>query len=63
MHLSMFIFAVQFLVGSVTANGKGTIFGKACDNGVCQREEDTGPCIDDGRPKLFRWEPIRVRPF
>lgn len=34
---------------------------KSCENGVCYREEDQGPCIpNDDEPRLFRWEPIQV---
>lgn len=50
-----------FLVG--LGAGDKTIYSKHCGNGVCEREEDKGPCMDDRRPKLFRWEPIRVSPF
>lgn len=64
MHYFAIVFLVVFFTGiAMATNGGETIFGMACDNGVCQREEDKGPCIDDKRPKLFRWEPIRVRPY
>ncbi|XP_068695610.1 transmembrane prolyl 4-hydroxylase-like [Montipora foliosa] len=34
---------------------------KSCENGVCFREEDQGPCKpDDDEPRLFRWDPIKI---
>ena len=34
---------------------------KSCENGVCFREQDKGPCIpSDDEPRLFRWDPIKV---
>ena len=34
---------------------------KSCDNGVCFREEDQGPCTpNDDESRLYRWEPIKV---
>lgn len=34
---------------------------KSCENGVCYREEDQGPCIpNNDEPRLYRWEPIEV---
>lgn len=33
----------------------------SCENGVCSREEDGGPCVmDDDKRRLFRWEPFEV---
>ena len=35
---------------------------KSCENGICFREQDKGPCIlSDDEPRLFRWDPIKVR--
>ena len=34
---------------------------KSCENGVCFREEDQGPCTpNDDESRLYRWEPIKV---
>lgn len=34
---------------------------KSCENGVCYREEDQGPCNpNNDEPRLFRWEPVKV---
>lgn len=34
---------------------------KSCDNGVCSREENQGPCYpDNDEPRLFRWDPNKV---
>jgi hypothetical protein len=44
------------------AVGEKMRYGMSCDNGVCYRVDDEGPCVEDNnKPKLFRWEPIRVR--
>lgn len=33
---------------------------KSCENGICFREQDKGPCIpSDDEPRLFRWDPIK----
>ena len=34
---------------------------KSCENGVCFRDEDRGPCTpNDDESRLYRWEPIKV---
>lgn len=34
---------------------------KSCENGVCYREQDQGPCKpNNDEPRLFRWDPMRV---
>ena len=34
----------------------------SCPNGVCYRNEDEGPCeLKDDEPRLFRWDPVKVR--
>ena len=36
----------------------------SCENGVCSREENQGPCYpDNDEPRLFRWDPIKVCQF
>ncbi|CAH3023349.1 unnamed protein product [Porites evermanni] len=33
---------------------------KSCENGVCYREQDQGPCKpNNDEPRLFRWDPVR----
>lgn len=37
---------------------------KSCENGVCYREQDQGPCKpNNDEPRLFRWDPVRVCMF
>ena len=31
----------------------------SCSSGYCSVEEK-GPCEDDGEPKLYRWDPVKV---
>ena len=39
----------------------GSKVNMSCENGVCSREADQGPCvIEDDQQRLFRWEPIKV---
>lgn len=34
---------------------------KSCENGVCYREQDQGPCKpNNDEERLFRWDPMRV---
>lgn len=34
---------------------------KSCENGVCYREQDQGPCKpDNDEPRLFRWDAVQV---
>lgn len=33
----------------------------SCENGVCSRKEDQGPCVvNDDDQRLFRWDPVKV---
>lgn len=40
---------------SKEANVKGSCSGSHC------HKSDEGPCEDDGKEKLYRWDPIKVR--
>lgn len=33
---------------------------QTCQSGHCS-VEDEGPCMDDGKPKLYRWDPVKVK--
>lgn len=34
----------------------------SCENGVCSRKEDQGPCVvTDDEQRLFRWDPVKVK--
>lgn len=60
--ISFGIFLILHLALSQDSESEGWRFGMNCENGVCFRESDDGPCMDEynDRPRLFRWEPIRV---
>lgn len=60
--LGLGIFLVLHLVSSQDSESEDWRYGMNCENGVCHREPDDGPCLDEyhERPQLFRWEPIRV---
>ena len=59
---SLFLFAIFTI--TLTHNARGSApkrLDKSCENGVCYREEDQGPCTpSDDEPRLYRWEPIKV---
>jgi len=34
----------------------------SCENGVCSRKDDQGPCVvTDDEQRLFRWDPVKVK--
>ena len=40
----------------------GSEINLSCENGVCSRKEDQGPCVvNDDEERLFRWDPIKVK--
>lgn len=56
-----FISILLTLFGFASCNYVGSKVNMSCENGVCARKEDQGPClVDDDEPRLFRWEPIKV---
>ena len=58
----LFFFAICAITLTSSAQGSAPKrLDKSCENGVCFREEDQGPCTpDDDEPRLYRWEPIKV---
>lgn len=58
----LFFFAIITITLSQPARGNAPKrLDKSCENGVCFREEDQGPCTpNDDEPRLYRWEPIKV---
>jgi len=60
--LGLGIILVLHLVSSQDSESEDWRYGMNCENGVCYRDSDDGPCMDEfrGKPQLFRWEPIRV---
>jgi len=49
------------LLGFVSCYVGGPI-NMSCENGVCSRKDDQGPCvITDDEQRLFRWDPVKVR--
>lgn len=56
---SMLISLVFF--GLVRGNYVSVKVNMSCENGVCSRKADQGPCVvKDDRQRLFRWEPVKV---
>lgn len=57
----LFFFAIFTI--TLTRPAQGSVpktLDKSCENGVCFREEDQGPCTpNDDEPRLYRWEPIK----
>ena len=62
--LRILLFLLGILAISLTQPEGGNAqkrLDKSCENGVCYREEDQGPCIpNNDEPRLYRWEPIEV---
>lgn len=59
----LFFFAIFTiaLTQPVQSSAQKLRLDKSCDNGVCFREEDQGPCTpNDDESRLYRWEPIKV---
>lgn len=58
----LFFFAIFTITLTQSAQGSAPKrLDKSCENGVCFREEDQGPCTpNDDEPRLYRWEPIKV---
>ena len=51
---------LTFLV-AISCKYEGGKVNMSCDNGVCARKADQGPCVmEDDQQRLFRWEPIKV---
>ena len=49
------------LFGVIKCNYVGSKVNMSCENGVCSREADQGPCVmEDDQQRLFRWDPIKV---
>ena len=49
------------LFGIVNCIYKGSKVNMSCENGVCSRKLDQGPCVmEDDQQRLFRWEPHKV---
>ena len=39
----------------------GSPVNMSCENGVCSRKDDQGPCVvTDDEQRLFRWDPVGV---
>ena len=56
---SMLISLVFF--GLVRGNYVSFKVNMSCENGVCSRKADQGPCVvKDDQQRLFRWEPVKV---
>ncbi|KAL9974821.1 hypothetical protein ACROYT_G011911 [Oculina patagonica] len=57
----LFVFAIFTVILTQLASGNtNKRLDKSCENGVCYREEDQGPCIpNDDEPRLYRWKPIK----
>lgn len=48
------------LFGIVSCYVGGPI-NMSCENGVCSRKDDQGPCVvTDDEQRLFRWDPVKV---
>lgn len=58
----LFFFAIFTITFEQPARGSAQKrLDKSCENGVCYREEDRGPCTpNNDEPRLYRWEPIKV---
>ena len=40
----------------------GSSVNMSCENGVCSRKDDQGPCVvTDDEQRLFRWDPVKVK--
>ena len=40
----------------------GSTINMSCENGVCSRKDDQGPCVvNDDEQRLFRWDPVKVK--
>ena len=40
----------------------GSPVNMSCENGVCSRKDDQGPCVvTDDEQRLFRWDPVKVK--
>ena len=49
------------LLGLVSCYYVGGKVNMSCENGVCSRKADQGPCtVEDDDERLYRWEPIKV---
>lgn len=56
-----FISILSALFGFVSCY-VGSVINMSCDNGVCSRKDDQGPCVvDDDERRLFRWDPVKVK--
>lgn len=48
------------LFGIINCIYKGSKVNMSCENGVCSRKLDQGPCVmEDDQQRLFRWEPLK----
>ena len=55
------MFLLMFMITLTVSYSFTTRLHKSCENGVCFRELDAGPCQpNDDEPRLYRWEPVKV---
>ncbi|KAM7450271.1 prolyl 4-hydroxylase [Porites harrisoni] len=56
----IFVWAINFLQPAPVRCVLQKRLEKSCENGVCYREQDQGPCKPNSdEPRLFRWDPVR----
>ena len=49
------------MFGIINCIYEGSKVNMSCENGVCSRKLDQGPCVmEDDQQRLFRWEPLKV---
>lgn len=55
-----YIWVLTALFGFVSCY-VGSQINLSCENGVCSRQADQGPCVvSDDHERLFRWDPVKV---